>query len=188
MQTIKFSSEKSLVYLGLGSNQNHPKRQLSQAVTAIAHWPKSQLHACSSLYHSRALPKYDNKNSQQADFYNLVLSIETFLMPRQLLLLAKTQESQQARFFTAGHYADRNLDIDILLYNQEAIEEKGLIIPHPQLHKRDFVLRPLLEIAPALALPKHFNDAESALAALPSTFVLEVEPFEKNYDSSTTTV
>lgn len=192
MEQVEFLGETALVYLGLGSNQNDPKQQLQKAVIAIGQWRNCHLQACSSLYRSRALPKYDHTkdNSQQADFYNIVLSIRTSLTPRQLLLLAKTQESQHGRSFIAGHYADRNLDIDILLYNQEIIKEKGLIIPHPRLEQRDFVLRPLLELAPGLTLPgKNSRQCLAAMCnALTINFILEVKPFEKNHDSSTTTV
>jgi 2-amino-4-hydroxy-6-hydroxymethyldihydropteridine diphosphokinase len=180
----QYFRKKSWVFLGLGSNLAQPQQQLVAAVAAITRRSDCQLQACSSLYRSKALPRIEN--SQQNDFYNLVLSITTILTPRQLLLVAKMQESKQGRSFGAGRYADRPIDIDILLYNQDIVKEKGLTIPHPRLHERDFVLRPLVEIAPDLVLPLFNKSLNVMLTDLTTTFVLEVEPFEKYYNPSTT--
>jgi len=132
------------VYLGLGSNLNQPMQQIKQAIEALSCHPLIQVLAQSSLYESLPLGPQDQPN-----FINAVIKISTSLTPQQLLLLCQNIEQQHGRVKTR-HWGERTLDIDILLYGEQLIDLPELKIPHPQMHKRNFVLLPLLEIAPEL--------------------------------------
>lgn len=134
-------------YLGLGSNQDNPTQQLAQAIKSISSWPFTQLLAQSSLYQTRPLD-----NSQQANFFNQVIAIQTNLCPENLLKQAKLSEKNLGRVAT-WRWGPRVIDIDILLYEQITMQSKTLTLPHPGMKDRDFVLYPLVEIAPHLAMP-----------------------------------
>ena len=138
---------KHSAFIGLGSNLANPSAQVSQAMQAIDRLPETQVSARSSLYRSAPVGYLD-----QPDFINAVIRIETSLAPLALLqaLLALEQESGRTREF---QNAPRTLDLDVLLYDDIRHHEHGLTLPHPQMHKRAFVLQPLLEIAPECVIP-----------------------------------
>ena len=138
---------KHVAFIGLGSNLADPKKQLLNAVDALNALPNTRLVRCSSLYLSAPVGYLD-----QPDFVNAVAELATDLSPRELLdaLLALELQFGRTREFV---YAPRTLDLDVLLYDDLQHHEHGLTIPHPQLHLRAFVLQPLLEIAPAIAIP-----------------------------------
>ena len=87
------------------------------------------------------------------EFLNMVLCVETDLSPSGLLGRILMIESQLGRIRCENQYSSRNIDIDILLYNNEIVNEAALEIPHPRMHERRFVLVPLAEIAPELIHP-----------------------------------
>jgi 2-amino-4-hydroxy-6-hydroxymethyldihydropteridine diphosphokinase len=138
---------KHIAYIGLGSNLADPVAQVSQALEALGHLPKTRVVVRSSLYRSAPVGYLD-----QPDFINAVARLETELAPRVLLeeLLALEQECGRTREFLN---APRTLDLDVLLYDDLVHHEHGLTIPHPQMHMRAFVLQPLLEIAPDCVIP-----------------------------------
>jgi 2-amino-4-hydroxy-6-hydroxymethyldihydropteridine diphosphokinase len=138
---------KHVAYVGLGSNLADPVAQVSQALEALGHLPKTRVVARSSLYRSAPVGYLD-----QPDFINAVARLETELAPRALLdaLLALEQQCGRTREFLN---APRTLDLDVLLYDDLVHHEHGLTIPHPQMHLRAFVLQPLLEIAPDCIIP-----------------------------------
>ena len=138
---------KHSAFIGLGSNLANPSAQILQAMQAIDRLPETQVSARSSLYRSAPVGYLD-----QPDFINAVIRIETSLAPLALLqaLLALEQESGRTREF---QNAPRTLDLDVLLYDDIRHHEHGLTLPHPQMHKRAFVLQPLLEIAPECVIP-----------------------------------
>ena len=138
---------KHIVFIGLGSNLANPAAQVLQAIQAIDRLPDTQVSVRSSLYRSAPVGYLD-----QPDFINAVIRIETSLAPLALLhaLLALEQENGRTREF---QNAPRTLDLDVLLYDNIRHHEHGLTLPHPQMHKRAFVLQPLLEIAPACVIP-----------------------------------
>ena len=138
---------KSIVFLGLGSNQNSPIIQINQAIAELANLLKTTLLAQSSLYHSKPLGPQD-----QPDFINAVVKLETELAPMDLLKACQALERQHGRIKTR-HWGERTLDIDILLYGDQLIDLPELTIPHPEMMNRAFVLQPLAEIAPELILP-----------------------------------
>ena len=140
-------SVKSIIFLGLGSNQNNPIEQINQAIAELANLPHTTLLAQSSLYHSQPLGPQD-----QPDFINAVVKLETELSPMGLLKACQALEQHHGRIKTR-HWGERTLDIDILLYGDQLINLPELIIPHPEMMYRAFVLQPLAEIAPELILP-----------------------------------
>ncbi len=134
-------------FIGLGGNLNNPQAQILRAFAALDTLPHTRLLARSSLYRSAPVGYLD-----QPDFINAVAKLETELPPRALLdaLLALERENGRTREFPN---APRTLDLDLLLYDDLRHHEHGLTVPHPQMHTRAFVLRPLLEIAPGCIIP-----------------------------------
>ncbi len=136
-----------IAFIGVGSNLADPRAQVLRAFQALDGLPQTRLRARSALYRSAPLGYLD-----QPDFINAVAEVETGLAPRELLdaLLLVEQGNGRTREFPN---APRTLDLDILLYDDLRHHEHGLTLPHPQMHKRAFVLVPLLEIAPHCVIP-----------------------------------
>jgi len=145
-----------LAFIGLGSNLEDPRSQLQRAFAALGELPGTNLVAQSSLYRSAPLGFQD-----QPDFVNAVAKIATELSPQALLHALLQIEQRHGRERTFRN-APRTLDLDILLYDDVQLHEHGLTIPHPQMHRRAFVLRPLLEIAPDASIPV-VGEARSAM-------------------------
>ena len=135
------------VILGLGSNQNNPKENLDKAVTALAALGSVQEVAPYILSKPEG---YD----AQPDFVNTVVVLETTLPPAELLKKLKELETQLGRVPTFPN-GPRVIDLDILFYeNQEIFDtDVMLFVPHPRLHLREFVLKPLSYIRPDLLHP-----------------------------------
>ena len=140
------STSPQLAYVGLGSNLESPVEQLREALKELATLPLSRLLAASSLYASRPVGPQD-----QPDFINAVAALETCLSPLALLDQLQALE-QQHRRRRQRHWGPRTLDLDLLLYANNAIDVSRLQVPHPQMTARAFVLLPLAEIAPSLNL------------------------------------
>ena len=134
-------------FVGLGANIGEPETQVLRAIEALAKVPGTRVVAASSLYRSAPVGV-----GAQPDFVNAVARIETSLSARALLaeLLAAEARSGRTRAFPG---APRTLDLDLLLYGDLVIAEPGLVVPHPRMHERAFVLAPLAEIAPEVAIP-----------------------------------
>lgn len=136
-------------YLGLGSNLQSPKRQLQMSIKHIRSLPRTAISKISTIYLSepwgiQAQPLY----------CNMVIEIKTTLHPLKLLDYCKRIEKKMHRQPNL-RYGARILDIDILLYGQMTFNHRQLMIPHPSMKTRDFVLIPLLEISPMLKLPNN---------------------------------
>lgn len=138
----------TLVYIGLGSNLSDPQQQIINALTALENIEQSQLVAVSSLYYSRPMGPQD-----QPDYMNAVAALNTSLSPIELLNNLQSIEKNAGRERKGNRWGARILDLDILLFGQEIINNERLIIPHYGLTLREFVLIPLNEIAPQLKLP-----------------------------------
>ena len=141
----------TIAFIGLGSNLSHPRRQLARATAAIAHLSQSRLLAVSPNYLSAPIGVRD----AQPDYVNGVVAVRTTLAPRALLRRLQLIERRQHRRRETGgpRNAPRTLDLDLLLYGRRRIGLAHLVVPHPRMHERAFVLRPLLDIAPAVAIP-----------------------------------
>jgi len=130
------------VFIGLGANLKNPLEQLRQAKSAIAQLPQTSILSVSSVYQTKPIGPQD-----QPDFLNAVLCIATEFSPQQLLAALQKIEQKQGRQ-RIQHWGPRTLDLDILLFDDQVIDQPDLKIPHPEMLKRAFVLVPLAEIAP----------------------------------------
>ncbi len=137
-----------VVYLGLGSNLGDPAANLDRALRQLTKLPHSRLVTCSDYYRNPPLGPVP-----QPDYVNAVCRLDTHLQPLPLLRLLQALELNCGRVRDGTHWGPRILDVDILLYDDRIISEPELVIPHPGLTVRNFVLVPLLEIAPDLKVP-----------------------------------
>lgn len=135
------------VFVGLGSNMADPSAQLAGAVARLAALPKTKLVAQSPFYSSSPVGPQD-----QPDFVNGAAWLRTELTPLELLDHLQAIEQAHGRE-RVKHWGPRTLDLDLLLYGKEAISSERLTVPHAELANRDFVLQPLLDLEPELALP-----------------------------------
>jgi 2-amino-4-hydroxy-6-hydroxymethyldihydropteridine diphosphokinase len=133
------------VFVGLGANLGDAVATVRAAFEALSELPRTTCVARSSLYRSAPI------DAQGADYINAVAQLQTQLSPAALL---KELQAIEARFGRERPYrnAPRTLDLDLLLYGQRRIVTPQLTVPHPRMHERAFVLAPLAEIAPDLAL------------------------------------
>lgn len=130
-----------VVYLGLGSNIEPKVEYLKNAVKKLVQETEIILEKTSSLYLTKAYGYED-----QADFINAVVYLRTSLDPEKLLQTVLKIESDLGRVRTKK-WGPRTIDIDILFYNNLKYQSQDLVIPHPEIKKRAFVLIPLIEIA-----------------------------------------
>ena len=135
-------------YIGLGSNLGDPEMQLTSALAALNGIPDTDLVRCSSFYRSKPLGPAD-----QPDFINAVALLDSGLTAIALLARLQSIENRQGRVRGGIQWGPRTLDLDMLLYGAEIIDEPGLIVPHPEMRHRNFVLIPLLELAPGIEIP-----------------------------------
>lgn len=135
-----------IYFLGLGSNLGPRREYLQQAVRLLTAHP-IKIIKCSSLYETEPV-----EVQSQPWFLNCVLQVETDLSPSELLSLTQSIENQLGRRKGLAK-GPRTIDIDILLAEDLILETEELIIPHPRLAERNFVLAPLAEIAPEVVHP-----------------------------------
>jgi len=134
------------VYLGLGSNLGTPLEALK---TAIVHLETEHItvNRVAGFYHSPPLGPPD-----QPDYVNTVVELRTSCPPRLLLEYCQQIELNMGRVKTVI-WGPRVIDLDILLYDNQSINEPDLVVPHPELHKRQFVLTPLVDLASHIMVP-----------------------------------
>lgn len=128
------------IYLALGSNIGDRLENLREAVRALEATDHTRVKALSKIYETQSV-----EGGGPTDFLNAVLRGETQLTARQLLAALQEIESRIGRP-QPPRQGPRLIDIDILLYNDEVIDETHLKIPHPRMHRRAFVLKPLLDV------------------------------------------
>lgn len=138
-------------YLALGSNLDDPHAQLLWAIEELKNLPKSHLGKVSSFRFTTPVGYTD-----QPDILNAVVELQTDLSPRELLTATQALESARKRMRLIKN-GPRTLDIDILLYGDSQINEPDLVIPHPRMWQREFVLVPLFEIAGHLSAKALIN-------------------------------
>lgn len=135
------------VYIALGANLADPLSTLKQAVQTLQQHPELHHFKVSSFYRSKPMGPQD-----QPDYVNAVAEFHTVLAPLTLLDELQAIEQQYGRQ-RLRHWGPRTLDLDLLLYDHQQIQEPRLTVPHPGLAERDFVVVPLAELAPQLQLP-----------------------------------
>ncbi|WP_447530071.1 2-amino-4-hydroxy-6-hydroxymethyldihydropteridine diphosphokinase [Vreelandella sp. TE19] len=136
----------SLAYIGIGSNIEEPLAQVRRAIVELGELPLTRVSGVSSLYASRPVGPQD-----QPDFVNAVVALDTALSPLALLDQLQGLE-QRHRRRRLRHWGPRTLDLDILLFGEQRIEQPRLSVPHPHMHERAFVLMPLNELDAAITL------------------------------------
>ena len=136
-----------LAYIGLGSNLEGPKEQIKRALVALNDTPDIEVSGLSSLYRSKPLD-----GSDQPDYINAVCRVKTHLSVLELLYVCQGIESKQHRV-RDERWGPRTIDLDIILYGTQVIASKKLVVPHPEMMNRAFVLVPLKEIEPNLIVP-----------------------------------
>lgn len=157
------------VYLSLGSNMGNRQDYLQRAVEAIKKLTDTEVEAVSSYYETAAWGLTD-----QADFLNLAIALETQLSVESLLSACQAIEKDLDRV-RHEHWGPRTVDIDILLYGQETWRTEHLKVPHPFMNQRAFVLVPLLEIAGDLVEPQTGQAYEKYLSQLDTSDVRKLE-------------
>ena len=140
--------ESVIVFLGLGANLGDPAATLVAARDALARLPQSRLLDSSALYRTAPV----GGPPGQPDYANAVVALATALPPRELLAACIAIEERFGRQ-RQERWGPRTLDIDLLLYGERVLDEPDLIVPHPRLHRRRFVLAPLCELAPRQVHP-----------------------------------
>ena len=133
-------------FVGIGANLGEAEATVRLALDALGRLPGCTRVAASSLYRSAPV------QASGPDFVNAVAELQTTLEPRALLQQLQALEQTHGRVRTVRN-APRTLDLDLLDQGGRVWRDEALVLPHPRLHLRAFVLRPLLEIAPQLALP-----------------------------------
>jgi 2-amino-4-hydroxy-6-hydroxymethyldihydropteridine diphosphokinase len=133
-------------FIGLGANLGDAHGALDAAFVALAALPGTTLRAASSIYRSAPI------DSSGPDYLNAVIALDTTLSPHALL--AELQRIERAHGRERPYRnAPRTLDLDLLLHGDRRIDTPALTLPHPRMHERAFVLLPLAELAPAIAIP-----------------------------------
>jgi 2-amino-4-hydroxy-6-hydroxymethyldihydropteridine diphosphokinase len=144
-------------YVGLGANLGDRERTLREAVDALGAEEGIEVVAVSTLRATEPVGV-----GEQPRFLNGAALLETTLTARELLARLLAVEQRFGRVRIPGEHGPRTLDLDLLLYGDEVIDEPGLAVPHPHLHERRFALEPLNELAPGLSVPGR-GDMESLL-------------------------
>jgi 2-amino-4-hydroxy-6-hydroxymethyldihydropteridine diphosphokinase len=147
-------------YVGLGANLGDRERTLHDAVSALAAEDGVEVVAVSTLRETEPVGV-----GEQPLYLNGAAELETALTAHELLDRLLAVEQRFGRVRVPGEHAPRTLDLDLLLYGDEVIDERGVTVPHPRLHERRFVLEPLAELAPGLVVPGR-GDVESLLSGL----------------------
>jgi len=146
----------TLAYVGIGSNLGDRQGLIRRAAELIG------ARRLSSLLETEPWGYAD-----QPKFLNAAAEVETPLTPRQLLVHLLDVERRLGRERIGPRWGPRTIDLDLLLYGDESIEEPDLVVPHPRLTEREFALRPLAELVPALKIPGN-GTVQEALAGIQS--------------------
>jgi len=160
-------------FIGFGSNLGDPVNQIHLATARLTSIPSSRIDSCSSLYRTPPIGPPD-----QPDYVNAVVRLDTRLDPHALLKHLQSIECAQGRTRDGIRWGPRTIDLDLLIYGDEIIDEPGLQVPHPEIPERAFVLVPMAEIDPDLLIPGHAS-IDELLGLIDTTEVIKIgEPLK----------
>jgi 2-amino-4-hydroxy-6-hydroxymethyldihydropteridine diphosphokinase len=142
------SEKRTACYIGIGSNLGDAQANVQRAVEQLAQLPGTELTAQSSQFRTAPV------DAAGDDYINAVARIDTALSAEELLQQLQSIEQEAGRLRPYRN-APRTLDLDLLLYGQQHIDSATLEVPHPRMTERAFVLIPLLQIDPLIAIPGH---------------------------------
>ena len=137
-------------YVGLGANLGEREDALRAAVAALDGTEGVHVVAVSAFRETDPVDYLD-----QPRFLNGAAAVDTTLAPRELLDALLAVERSLGRIREGPRFGPRTIDLDLLLYADESVDEPGLTVPHPRLHERAFALEPLAELDPGLVVPGH---------------------------------
>jgi len=149
------------VYVGIGSNLGDREFLIRKAVESLRQLPQTNVSGVSSLYDTEPVGE-----TEQPPFLNAVAWIETELLPRELLWQMLLIEKRMGRV-RSKRWGPRSIDLDLLFYDDELIDEPDLQVPHPEAHRRAFVLLPLLELDPNFRHPVTGETVRRMIQKLP---------------------
>ncbi|HTL99999.1 MAG TPA: 2-amino-4-hydroxy-6-hydroxymethyldihydropteridine diphosphokinase [Candidatus Omnitrophota bacterium] len=149
------------VYVGIGSNLGDREFLIRKAVESLRQLPQTNVSGVSSLYDTEPVGE-----TEQPPFLNAVAWIETELLPRELLWQMLLIEKRMGRV-RSKRWGPRSIDLDLLFYDDELIDEPDLQVPHPEAHRRAFVLYPLLELDPNFRHPVTGETVRRMIQKLP---------------------
>jgi 2-amino-4-hydroxy-6-hydroxymethyldihydropteridine diphosphokinase len=147
-------------YVGIGSNLGDREENVRRALELLGADPQIEVVGLSQLRETEPVGL-----REQPDFLNGAARVRTQLSPRELLDRLLEVERKLGRVRTGERYGPRLIDLDLLLYGQETLDEPGLRVPHPRLAERRFALEPLLDLDPALSVPER-GPVQALLARL----------------------
>jgi 2-amino-4-hydroxy-6-hydroxymethyldihydropteridine diphosphokinase len=161
-------------WLGLGSNLQQPVKQLKEALNRLGETDKLEVLRVSSFYRT---PPWGDE--EQDDFINAVAEIETSLDPVPLLRVLQSIENTMGRQRDGRRWGPRRIDLDLLLYGEQQYQSAELVVPHPRMSERAFVLVPMCELEAELEIPGH-GAAEKLLQKLDRSGIdIQYIPIEK---------
>lgn len=141
------SLRERIAHVGIGSNLDNPRDQVSRALIALSTLPKTAIGAQSSLYQTAPIGLLN-----QPVFVNAVARLHTDLEPEALFRCLRDIEAGHQRHRSTRN-GPRTLDLDLLTYDERIMTDASLTLPHPRMHLRAFVLVPLLEVSPSAIIP-----------------------------------
>jgi len=153
--------KNNLAFIGIGSNLGEPVHNCDVAIRAMMADRRNRVVEVSPFYRTEPVGKKD-----QGWFVNAVAALETSRSPRELLEFIQTVEHEMGRE-RKEKWGPRIIDLDILFYNDQVVRGENLVVPHPRLHERRFVLTPLNDIAPGLRHPLLDKSVAELLSELP---------------------
>ena len=160
LSTTPMSTVWTPAYVALGSNLDEPRVQIERAFVELAQLADCRLIARSRLYATRPLGPGD-----QPDFINAAAGLLTQLGAQALLERLQVIEQAMGKQSPRERWGARRIDLDLVVFGNQVIDEPALRVPHPGVPTRNFVLYPLLDIAPELSIPGHGRVSDLALRA-----------------------
>jgi 2-amino-4-hydroxy-6-hydroxymethyldihydropteridine diphosphokinase len=146
---LKPGKQSTIAYIGLGANLGERERTIAAALRALDEDERTSVQRSSEPIETDPVGYED-----QPRFLNAAARLETTRSARELLDLLLTTERELGRVRGTGpRYGPRTIDLDLLLFDGQTVDEPGLQVPHPRMHERRFVLEPLAELDPALVVP-----------------------------------